>query len=244
MDKETLKLKAEEWTLDRALACVKYCPAPTEFPHTNKYWEYADGGMYIISGAGVRFFKDDGTILTLSRDQETDIECKKSLNDFEIVNRLAKDSLSQSFRVAEMTEFEIIEACGELREYRAYKSPNNKLGIPFLAEMWENPQELDRSFLIEFIDQLAWLIHTLGNYGYSKFPLRCGLERRLKNEDFYYFYDLQQFTHGYSQFYEHVMGSLQRALTGTVTRKGILPQFNLSEDAAEIIAYAEQKWKL
>lgn len=244
MNKETLKLKAEEWTLERALAHVNYCPAPDINPHTNKYWEYADDGMYLMSGAGVRFFKNDGTILTLSRDRETDPECSNSLNDFEIVNRLAKDSLSQSFRIAEMTEFAIIETCGELREYRAYRSPNDKLGRPFLAEYWKDPGQLDKNFLMEFIDQQSWLIQTLNSYGASYYPLRLGTERRLRNDDFFYFYDMQQFAYSYDYFYDHVMGNLQRAVSRTMVRKGILPQFNITGDEADIIAYAEQKWKL
>lgn len=252
MNKDTLVSKHVNWSMEK----VKNFFSGAQLPDTrfdfNKISEYADDGLYVIGGASARFLKNDGTILTLIRAQTEDPKFKLRANDFDVLKKLYDASLSDpaGMKFAELLELTHISIDGALYEYRHWRSPNNQLGIPMLAEQYAYHHELNSTFLKEYIDEIAWLIHTLKKlncpYPAPHFTTKVFWEQRMRIESGHYYYDIREFYLTHNQFLNIILPhfkSLPESTNSKFKRRNIMAEFQL-DDFDAVVDYAESRWKI
>ena len=203
MNKEILIEKLESWTLDRAREFYNYVAIPllvSDDPmkhETVKIWERAEEGLYVISGAGVRYYGNDGILQTLLRHS-----VDKTANDFELYNQLYDACQNQSqIRMARLIERSVVETSRGTRVFKNYQSPDDELGIPLCADLWFDTELTADEMITNYSNQRLWIYNTMRDLGFSYFP-EIDPICRLKNSAGYYFYDIGQFHFTREEFVE------------------------------------------
>jgi len=249
MDKKNLVIRAESWTLEKAQEFLNYIPVIQNPELANKFWQSEeDGGITLISNQSVHYFHDDGTIKIIDRDRDN-LDYSNYSNDFEVLKNLYAASVEQNNPlIAECKEIDYVMINGELHKFTHWQSPSNELGIPLIANLWKNSDTIlkNTDMYKIWVDHISWLIHALDNTG-AKYPRKAYFENRLKNSQGYYFYDLQEFSCTYEDFYTRMTEFVNRLLTKNHTGMGllVLPTSDVTLDQVkELITYAEEKWKL
>lgn len=248
MNIDTLKIKSASWSEPHVAEFYNLAVVPGKNLQNNKVWEYADNGLYIISGESVRYYGDNGIIQSFLRSYDNPSLSWRD-RDQEILEKLYDASLKQDVvRIAKLIEFDRqtvtnpMTGLPELREFRSYQSPDNQLGIPLLADFWQNFDNIDDDFVKTYIDQLSWFITTLKELN-CPFPKRFDFSHRLKNDNGYYFYDLREFTKSYEEFVRDQIEELIPKYTSKRrTRPNILPNSAIKNIDA-LLSYAEAKLK-
>lgn len=203
MNKEILTEKLENWTLESAQEFYNYAPLPilissAPMKHdTVKTWEQTEDGFYVISGAGVRYYGNDGTLQTLLRDSPDD-----QVNDFELYNRLYDACQNQDqIKIARLVEQSTVDTSKGPRVFKSYQSPGDELGIPLCADLWDDTKLTVDEMVENYSNQRLWIYNTMRDLGFSYYP-EIEPICRLKNSMGYYFYDICQFKYTQEEFVE------------------------------------------
>ena len=205
MNKETLIKKFESWSLERAQAFHNYAPVPvlatgdSWAADTVKIVEQTAEGLYVISGAGVRYYGNDGALQVLLR-EHIDGDLSIGANDFDSYNQLYDICQKQTqIRMAKLTEQSFVETSRGRRTFKSYQSPNNELGLPLCADLWFDTELTADEMTKNYSNQVAWIHNTLRDLRLPYYP-DIGPIGRLKDSLGYYWYDIGPFRHTYEEW--------------------------------------------
>ena len=220
-----LKDKLVSWSEEKLHSFYNYFPEISVIDNnTLPMWEADENGLYVTFPRYARYYKNDGTIESITVDT----------NDYNILIDLYNKSAGESIRFMNPVE----HSTDGIYEYISFTSPTGKLGIPLAAEYIDtNNSYFEKSYVTDFIDDVAWIINTLKTTN-QLFPTGfIGFHNRFKDDSGYYFHGLTNFELSYEEFITDQLEKFKNAITGRIFNN---PTLNLTE----LLNYAELKWKI
>lgn len=223
-----LKDELLSWSREKILELSNYMPIEGNIGEEHTYTVSGDNGIYAINSFAAHYYRNDSVIETLVDSNNNDTS-----NDFAAQTLLYQTGLANSsIRFIQPIE---TEYDGRF-QYTTFKAPTDKLGMSFMPDIIQNI-EIDNSFSWAlpwfklYIDQVGHIISTLKTNGLL-FPKRgITLATRLKDDDGYYFYNLNSFNISYDEF-------IDKQLTTQFENNNLANA--LGRD--ELLSYAESKW--
>ena len=148
--KEKLKLKIEDWSIEKLDEYTHGAEIPLFEDRSNFIQEYNDNGLYIYNHQYAKFHGNDGSIISLSK-IFTD-------EDPSIYKKLYNASLLTPYNFYKLDDSDILDVSNEKFMYLNFSYPNKKPAIPLWAF-----ESIDTEYMLHYIKFIEFIITTIEN---------------------------------------------------------------------------------
>ena len=218
---DILKSKIESWSHAKLIDHAQYLPITPLGDRNVGFFENDSDSLHIIKKYKVISYNNDNTIAIM-----INLKAENSTkNDFDTIKKLYKNGFNIVEPIYTKTEKHL--------QYTLYKSPNQQLGIPFIAEYFSN-MIVDKTYVEQYISEITTFIKLLTRL-HCLFPEQfVGVENRLKNDIGYYYFNLSNFNSTKDEFIQFQLEYLQIILNTPIFK---------SINNAQLLDQARQQWQ-
>lgn len=168
--KEKLKLKIEEWSIEKLDEYTHGAEIPLFEDRSNFIQEYDNNGLYIYNHQSAKFHGNDGSIMSLLK-VFTD-------EDPAIYKKLYDASLLTPYNFYKLEDSDILDVSNEKFMYLNFSYPNKKPAVPLWAF-----ESIDTEYMLHYIKFIEFIITTIENLNLPFPSDAINLNKLLKDPD-------------------------------------------------------------